>query len=166
MLLKMQSNTLEVDIAVCRDIVNILKCCINVKNNNRLLLLSLAVEGSIYIQFNGHICWKISKCSHHYIWFYFHQEHSKANLQSCHFHTGVSLLLALFFFISIYSLFPPFHSLFHFFSFSLTFLPSVFHVTPLAGVGELMASLSDVLAVVLLQLLGCDKERKEEKFSH
>lgn len=29
-----------------------------------------------------------------------------------------------------------------------------------------MASLSGVLASVLLQLLGCDKESKEEKFSH
>lgn len=45
---------------------------------------------------------------------------------------------------------------------------SAFHVNPLGGVAEggLMASLSGVLAAVLLQLLGCDKERKGEKFSH
>lgn len=64
------------------------------------------------------------------------------------------------------SLYPPL-----FLSFSLSvslFLRSAFHVTRLGGAaeGELMVSLSGVLAAVSLQLLGCDKERKEEKFSH
>lgn len=85
--------------------------------------------------------------------FYFHLQHSKAHLHSCQ-------ILSLTLFISICpSLSFPVTlslSLSVVLSFYLSFLRSVFHVTPLAGVaeGELMASLSGVLAAVLLQLLG------------
>lgn len=110
---------------------NMLICCINVRNN-RLLLFSLAVERPICIQFTDYIWWKSSKCPHHYIWFYFHQEHSKAHLHSCHIHTGGFLSLALFFFISIHSsLSLPFSLsslsslLFSFSSFSLSLLSSI-----------------------------------------
>ncbi|TNN54524.1 hypothetical protein EYF80_035227 [Liparis tanakae] len=48
----------------------------------------------------------------------------------------------------------------------LTSQRDIFHVTAAAVLAEggPTASLSAVLAVVLLQLLGCDKERREEKF--
>lgn len=54
------------------------------------------------------------------------------------------------------------HFLFH----NLSFL--LFHVTPSAGAeaARLVASLSGVLATAWVQLFGCDKGTKEEKFSH
>lgn len=93
-------------------------------------------------------------------YFYFHQEHSKAHLHSNHIHTVVlfhsfSLFpLYLYLFLS----FPSSHllSLSFFLFVYLSSLRSAFHVTPLGGVAEggLMASLSGVLAAILLQLLG------------
>lgn len=60
-------STLKVDNAVFKHNHNMLICCMNVKNKYRLLLLSLAVEEPICIQFTGYIWWKSSKCPHHYI---------------------------------------------------------------------------------------------------
>lgn len=71
---------------------------------------------------------------------------------------SLSLSIPLFFFVVFLSL-----SLSIFF-----FFWAAFHVTPpgRGAEGGLMASLSGVFAAVSLQLLGCDKESKEEKFSH
>ena len=145
-------STVEVDNTVFKDILNMLICCINVKKSTDCCCFLLHWRSlfafSTLVIFGGNFISSIQKP------IYIH------SIFTLGFSLTRSLYLDLFLF--------PFLSLSSFFSVYFSFLGSVFHLTPLAGVakGGLMASLSCVLAAVLLQLLGCDKERKEEKFSH
>jgi len=134
---------------------------INDINKQKLLPRSLAVQKPLCIQFTGYIRWKSSKCPHHYTWFVFPCWAFKSQFTfMTHSRVLFSFALSLYLFLT----FPPSLSLP--LQVLLSFLRSVFHVTAAALLAErgLTASLSAVLAVVLLQLLGCDKERREEKF--
>lgn len=110
---------------------------------------------------------KSSKCPHHHLIFIFIKSIQKpiyihAIFTRVLFH---SLSLSLYLYLSI----PLFPFLSLFLSFCLSLLSSIClscHSIRRDAEGGLMASLSGVFAAVLLQLLGCDKERKEEKFSH
>lgn len=91
-------------------------------NKYRLLLFSLLVEAFICIQITGYIWWEKAQSAHIITFdFYFHQEHSKAHLHSCHIHTGVLFHSRPLFTLSVplFPFLPPSPSLsFFFFSIS------------------------------------------------